>query len=273
MVGSWAHMAEAAVDDPNIASVAVVPGGLKIQAISPGTATVNVSYPDGLQTVEVEVRAYAANLPQTVSATVTGSPALASTVQGAVEGAIRTQLKTVPNATLKFNVTNAQQIQDGSSKTFVVKVTAEAPESFDRTGNVNVVVRNVPAGARKDSELWYCNHPENVKQAGPLFSAPLRLNAPARLLYHHINSASYPLFLRIQAINDTDIPAKVVLIPGDSSPDPNPVRAGMRAALQYFKAWASGSGEVVTIADFSPPHGHRRHCQRPLRPATNRGSE
>jgi hypothetical protein len=112
---------------------------------------------------------------------------------------------------------------------------------------VNVLVRNLGIVARKDAELWYSNDPENVKQAGPLFSSELRANTPIRLLYHHINASTSPLFIRVQVVNDSDEEAQIALMPGDCNPDKNPVRAGLKAALQYFQAWTTASGEVVTI--------------------------
>jgi len=48
-------------------------------------------------------------------------------------------------------------------------------------------------------------------------------------------------------VNNTDTPARVLVVPGDSEPDKNPVRAGLLAAQQYLKPWANGSGEIITI--------------------------
>lgn len=251
VIGSWAHLAEASSDNADVATVTRVSGGLIVNALSPGNATITVAAPDSTQTIQVVVRPYAAIFPQTLSATVTGSPtALASTVEGAIASTIRNQLKALPNASWKWLHVTALPVRVGQAKTFTVRVSAEASDGFPSSGDVNVIVRNLPLRSQKDAELWYSNDPEDVRQAGPLFWAKLRKDVPARLLYHHINKASFPMYLRVQAINDTDEAARVALMPGDSVPDRNPVRAGMRAALQYFRAWSSGSGEVVTI----PPH-------------------
>ncbi|RYG49697.1 hypothetical protein EON79_00490 [bacterium] len=129
-----------------------------------------------------------------------------------------------------------------------MKLAIEGPNgAFPRVGTADVVVRNVGVGSRKDAELWYCNEPENIRQAGPLFSAALHKETPVRMLYHHINDSAYPLYLRVQVVNDSDTAARVMVIPGDSDPDKNPVRAGLKAAAQYFRALGAYSGEIVTI--------------------------
>ncbi|CAN5413878.1 hypothetical protein BH11ARM2_BH11ARM2_15140 [soil metagenome] len=247
MTGFLAARAEVTSTDPNIASVLRKDGGFEIQANSSGDATIMINAGSTQAQIAIEVRPYAAVFPQTLSGAVAGSPALASTVEGAIRGALKTQFQAVPGAVSTIKSIEPTTLADGASRTYEVKLQVDSNGAFSRAGTVNVIVRNVPLGARNDTELWYCNDPENIRQAGPLFSATLRKDAPARLLYHHINDSSYPLYLRVQVINDSDLPARVMVIPGDSDPDKNPVRAGLRAASQYFRAWTAYSGEVVTI--------------------------
>ena len=245
--GSWAHLAEVQVDNSQVATATRIPGGIKVQTVGVGDATVSVAYPDGLQTIEVSVRPWAVNLPQNLVATVTGYPASAETVKGAIESALRTQLVAQPQTKVDFELGSPSLLSEGMARTIPVKISASAPNAFDRAGSVNVLVRNLGLVSRKDAELWYSNDPENVKQAGPLFSAPVVSNVPIRLLYHHINASTAPLYIRVQVVNDSDESAQIALMPGDCPPDKNPVRAGLKAALQYFRAWTSSSGEVVTI--------------------------
>jgi len=224
-----------------------VAGALKITADGAGGATVTVQGPTASKSIQVVAAPYAANLPQTLSASVTGSPAHVATVQGAIEGAIRTQLTRSPDARIEIQRVAPSQVQSGESKTYTVRIKVDSPTTYVREGNVNVVVRNEPIVYRKEDALWYSNHPENVRETGGLFSSPLERSSGARLLYHHINQTSMPLYLRVQVLNESDAPAKVVVMPGDATPDKNPVRAGLRAAEMYFRAWGNGSGEIVTI--------------------------
>ena len=48
-------------------------------------------------------------------------------------------------------------------------------------------------------------------------------------------------------VNDSDTPARVLVIPGDSGPDKNPVQAGIVAAEALVRGWVSYSGEIVEL--------------------------
>jgi len=239
--------AVATTSAPDVVTTRRVGDNLELAANAPGTADITVAAGETIQTISVTVQPYAANLPQTFSLEVAGSPALASTVQGAVEGAIRTRLRRLPGTRLTIEKIAAEAVGDGQSKSISATVEVEGQDVYDRRGTVNVVVRNSSVPTLRDQALWYSNNPENVEKAGSLFGAFLKRGEGCRLLYHHINAASYPIFLRAQVVNDSDYSARVLVIPGDSNPDKNPVRAGIRAAEQYFRAWASGSGEIITI--------------------------
>ena len=110
------------------------------------------------------------------------------------------------------------------------------------------MVHNLGLPQVKDEQLWYSNDPESVVRPGALFSSTLKLGSPVRFLYHHINASTDGMYLGVQAINDSDSAAKVMIIPGDSKPDRNPVRAGLKAARSVSAGVdVFGSGEVVTI--------------------------
>src|SRR5262249_29465851 len=146
-----------------------------------------------------------------------------------------------------FAVPPQSSIDIGNSTAFGVKVHVEAPHAFPTDGVVHVNLRNLPIGKVPEAQLWYCNDPENLTQAGPLFSAALMKDSPVRLLYHHYNASMDPLFVRIQLVNDSDTPSRVVITPGDAKPDKNPVLAGLLAADQFLRHWTTSSGEVVYI--------------------------
>ncbi|HJP82088.1 MAG TPA: hypothetical protein VJ835_01165, partial [Fimbriimonadaceae bacterium] len=182
---------------------------------------------------------------------VSGNPATEATVNGAIESAVRTQLGADSAAELKIQFPKATQVLPGESRTYTARVKASGPEVLPAEGPVFVTVKNLALGRKAESALWYCNEPENLKQPGLLFAAPLRPGAPSRLLYHHINMMSNPLVVMVEAINDSDSPAQLMVIPGDSKPDKNPVLAGVQAADQFMKGWAMSSGEVVSIPPMS----------------------
>jgi hypothetical protein len=255
LVGTKAFAANVATPAPQIARGQRTPDGIKVSAVSQGATTLTITAGNQSIPLNVEVWPYASNFPQTVNASVIGLPAATDTVQGAVEAAVRTQVQAVNGSALTFTIPSQPSIDIGNSTSFDVKVHVDAPHAFGKDGVVHVNLRNLPIGRKPEAQLWYCNDPENLAQAGPLFAAPLMKDTPVRLLYHHYNASIDQLFVRIQLVNDSDTPARVVITPGDAKPDKNPVLAGLLAADQFLRHWMTGSGEVVFIGP---------HCSTPI---------
>jgi len=258
--GIEAKKATLTSDNARVATVQRTTGGLFIAARGVGHATITVQGTTAMKTVDVSVKPVAATLPSRLAVEVTGAPSLGSTVQGAVEGALKTTLSGMPGVRYKFGPIRARSLESGTSLDVPVRVTAEAPETFPATGVVTVRVKNVALPRLADENLWYSNDPETVRQSGCLFATNLKKGMAARLLYHHMNGTVNSMFLRVQAVNEGDVPARVALTPGDSAPNRNPVTAGLEAGCQYVKGFVSGSSEIVTI----PPHGSLPICLRRL---------
>jgi hypothetical protein len=255
IVGSMAPYVDLSVDRPESLSVKRTPTGMVLKALAPGTATVTVTAGGNVQSLVVQVRPWAAVLPQTLTAFVSGAPATVETVRGAIAGVIRTQLVTAPGATTTFRVPYVTSLGTGVTREFAVRLRATAPDTFQGAGSVNVVVRNIGLPQETDADLWYSNNPESVTRPGPLFSASLKQGKPVRMLYHHLNASTQSMYFRLQAINDSDQEARIMVIPGDSTPMRDPVLAGLRAADQFVRNWMWGSGEIVSIP---------AHCTLPL---------
>ena len=247
LAGTRALKATVRSSDEAVVRAERKPGSLILRGTAYGSATVTVVERDALRSIRVEVLPYAANLPQNVAAQVTGTPATVETVRGAIESAARTRLNVSPMAQVTLLSAAPRNLRPGESATFQAKVRVEAPEAYPSEGVVNVLVRNVGLAMRHETELWYCNHPETVQAPGPLFAATLREFAPARLLYHHINDSPAGMFLEVRLINESDTPARVLVIPGDSGPDRNPVQAGILAAEGLLRLWVNYSGEILEI--------------------------
>jgi hypothetical protein len=226
-----------------------VGNGVAYKAIGYGRTEIVVSAGNIVKTIPVAVMPLGANLPQNLVAIVSGNPASNDTVAGAIESAVRTQLGADPAAELNIQFPKSTQILPGESRTYTARVRATGQSVLPAEGPVFVTVKNMALGRKPESELWYCNEPENLKKPGLLFAAPLRPDTPSRLLYHHINMMPNQLVVMVEAINDSDQPARLMVIPGDSKPDKNPVLAGVQAADQFMKGWAFNSGEVIQ----SPP--------------------
>jgi hypothetical protein len=110
-----------------------------------------------------------------------------------------------------------------------------------------VVVRNLGLGPAREEELWYSNNPENIKAPGILMDNELPAGKIVRLLYHHINDSFQGIYVQVEAVNPSDKPAKLMIIPGDSEPDKNPVLAGAVAGERFLRRWVSASGEIIDL--------------------------
>ncbi len=236
--------------DEQVVKVQKVTNGFLATAMSPGHATVTASVVGAIKSIPVDVKPYAANFPQRVDAIVTGAPANKETVLGAVENAVHNTVKAALGTDTKILLCAPEDVPSGESRVFTCRVKAYGMESITSEGQVQVRVKNIALPQKEDAELWYCNNPESIKRLGALFSASLIPDEPARLLYHHENSSGRLLVLKVQAVNDSEQVARIMIIPGDSKPDSNPVAAGLKAADQFVRSWKCGSGEIVSI----PPH-------------------
>lgn len=245
--GSLAAVAVVESSDETVVKVKKAPGALVLTGIMSGTAQIAVSAGGHVSAIDVKVVPFAAAFPQYATAHVTGVPTTASIAKGAVESAVWNQLKAQPGADIKFTVPEMPQIPAGEARTVMVRVRANAPESLPSEGWMYVTVRNAPLQVEPETELWYCNHPENIQKLGPLFAARLRGGSPARMLFHHINDSPRGLNFHAQIVNDSDQPARLLIIPGDSPTDKNPVFAGIEAADRFLRNWMYSSGELIVV--------------------------
>jgi hypothetical protein len=257
--GTQASRVEVSTSAADVATAERAPGGVRIRATGVGSASLLLRAGDTIRVLSVDVLPYAVTFPQALRVEVVGTPASGATVQGAIETALRTQLRKHPLAELSWSLPPVEAMGVGRTRAYQVRVRGRAPETFENVGNVDVIVRNLSLPAQEDDELWYCNYPEIVRNPRNLFAAHLRKETGARLLYHHVNGSQGPLLIRIQAVNNSSEPARVLLMPGDSRPNRDPVKAGLEAGAIYLRGWMHRSGEIVTIPPFSSmPIGFRR---------------
>lgn len=247
VAGKLSSDARITSSDPSFLSIERKNWGFMARAIRPGNGFVTVSAGGQTQQLNFEIKPYAATFPDQVTAYVAGRPAISGTVKGAIEGAIKQQTKFAPLAKTTIEYENIPAIGTSMSLGVPVKVKITAPGTMEREGTLTVKVVNIGLQKQSDDVLWYCNDPERITKMQNLFSGTLAREKSARLLYHHINDSPQPMIVRSLILNESDVPAKVLVIPGDSSPDKDPVGAGMRAGDQFFRALVNGSGEVITI--------------------------
>ncbi len=249
--GRLALKATTASSDETVVNVKKVPGNLVLISGMAGSAKIFVTSGSQVSTISVRVLQLAAMFPQNAAVTVTGIPANAAICKGAVESAIWNQLKTTPSPEVRFEVPEIGSLAPGEAKTIPVRVNVSAPESQTSEGIVYVVIRNAPKIVQSETELWYCNFPETLENIGQVFGGRIQSGKPVRMLFHHVNEAGKGLLFHSQIINTSEKPATILLIPGDSQVDKNPVFAGIEAGDSFLRNWMCSSGEILTI----PPHG------------------
>ncbi len=251
--------AKLTTDKATVATVTRNGDTLKVQAKALGEAVITLQVGDIVKMARISVMPVAARFPQAYTVTVTGDPASSETVKAAVEGALWTRTQVHESAGYTFKLPDIGTLGYEQSRTYAVPVKATSESAFDAEGTINVIVRNEPIGYRAESELWYCNDPENVEKPGNLFAGRIKGGQAVRMLYHHINASSNGLIVQVNAVNESDKPARLLIIPGDSKPDKNPVLAGIVAGDQLLRNWIRFSGEVVTLpAKSSLPIAMRR---------------
>lgn len=113
--------------------------------------------------------------------------------------------------------------------------------------DVVVAIEREPLSAKEASYLYYSNNPEQVKRLGTLFAAPLELDMPARLLYHHQNMMERPFDLSVSLVNYGDAPARVHILEGIASPQVDTVQIGHRAAARFLPSLFANSGYVLDL--------------------------
>jgi hypothetical protein len=246
--------------DPAVVTAMHKRDALYIRAVALGHSTITLRGPTTDQKLQVDVEPSAATFPQTIEVSVTGDPASVETVQGTVECALRTKLPCLSGADLKFTTPKAHELALEGTATYTTMVSASAPNAFAAEGKVEVEVHNLPLSRREESALWYSNDPEKVTDPANLFAARLEQDVPVRFLYHHMNAGDETLVFEARVLNDTNLPAEVQIIPGDSKPEQNPVLAGLKAGDQFLRNWINNSGEIVTIPPMSEMPISVRHA-------------
>lgn len=247
LTGSLARRAKVLVVPEGVVSLERSRGQLRLRPKGAGRARVQVINGDAATVVDVAVLPYAAQLPQSLTARVMGSPASAEAVTSAVTSAVRHRLAVPPDARITVEPVVGRPLPNGLRTQYSVRVTVSAADRVTTTGLVNVSVQNMGVFGRYEDELWYSNEPENIRWTGQLYWGRLRPRVPVRLLVHHFNRASEPIIIQYALVNPTDETVSVSMTMGDAEPDADPTRCGYRAGLQFFREWLAQSADVIEI--------------------------
>jgi len=203
------------VDNPNIATATFnnSTNCLEIKGNAVGTAVITITAEDTSVIYTAYVKKYAANLPCSLSATVTGNPTPSSLVSEVMRKTLLRKIKTEPNVnininSIKWDVKNLSPTQITSA---IANVTCNGNDYISVTKDITISVENKYIKHGEPDTLLYSNNPETIEKFGDLFTGQLDINQESRLLYHHLNSTGQNATLLIEVINpnDEDVDLKV----------------------------------------------------------------
>lgn len=262
LTGRYARKAVVQTDNAAVATGSRADNVVTIQGRSMGDATLTVAAAEVTKTLRVRVAPLAAQLPQSFQVVVTGNPASPEMIRGAVEGVLWTRFRSEPGTESSFRMPDPESLAPEGSRVLQIPVTVTGDAAFPVQGTLQVTVRNESIGFKNETDLWYCNNPENVSRYQNLFAARMERDRPIRLLYHHLNASPAGMYIEGQLVNESNVAARIVVMPGDSRPDRNPVLAGIVAGDQLLRNWVRSVAEVVTI----PPRSSITLALRRLSP-------
>ncbi|MCW5938932.1 MAG: hypothetical protein KF884_04675 [Fimbriimonadaceae bacterium] len=242
LVGSMARKSTIKAEPQGLVEVQRVPGKLLVRPMGLGSASIQVVAAGHAVQVPVLVMPYALDPTKPVRASVAGRPAAASLVEGAVRSTLLRHA-----AHVEVRSIDVAPVAPGATRTVRARIRATAPGRFPFEGVIGVEVENHSGSWLQETELWYSNHPENVRQPQRLYWGEVRRGNPVRMLYHHKNVSPATLVVRYMLVNRGDTPKRVAVTLGDAPSDKNPTRAGYRAGEQFLKYWLSSGAEIVEL--------------------------
>jgi len=194
--------------------------------------------------VPISVRKYAGRVGRARVA-YTGSGPSRETLARLIERCAYRAIALEPGA--KARLDGPVPLPNGSQGEVGVPVRLEGEGYIPLRAVVPVAVEREPLSAKEASFLYYSNNPEQVKRLGTLFAAPLELDRPARLLYHHQNMMERPFDLSISLVNYGNAPARVHVLEGIAAPQVDTVQIGHRAVARFLPSLFAHSGYILDL--------------------------
>ncbi len=242
-----------AIDDPEIADIAVQPDGkrLTVSGKKLGKALVQVEIAGERATLVIMVKKYAGSVPGTVAGQVTGNPCPAQLVTYAARQAIAQNARLEPGAAIEIDKVEGPNEALGSSKSRQIKanVKIRGGDYIPVAAAVNVDVRNIVLPREEPVQLFYSNNPESIYKYQPLFAGRVDINAVTRVLYHHQSEMSKKAQIIVELVNPNDIPAQVRVFRGISPPLVDTIYVGHVATNAFMRDYAND----VSVIEVIPP--------------------
>lgn len=238
-------------ENPNICSVdfsqsekTITVTGLKLGfanlIISNGTDTVNYG---------IYIRKYAADFPNTIDLTVTGSPAPSDLIKETIDKAAQRQIKTEQRAEYRINSVNwtKKSLYPGDKTVATVNVTAYGDEYISVTKNISFAITNRSLKIGEPNTLLYSNNPETVEFFQDLYLGELQSGKCNRLLYHHMNRTGQTGTFIIEVINPSEEDVSLRVRKACAKPIVDTIAIGVVAGKSFIEQNEANVSSVETI--------------------------
>ncbi|MBM3501516.1 MAG: hypothetical protein FJX74_22915, partial [Armatimonadetes bacterium] len=241
--GPLAKALSAVSSDESIVAVATESGlrRLKLYGMSPGDTTVRLTAGSLAVGLPVEVRHWAAKIPGSAVAELTGSGQDERIARKVAVNAALAAAVPRPGATVSALSTD----REGSR--FRIGVVADGEGYFGAKKQVEVQLKWVLPPDQEPVDLFISNAPERIQSIGSLMREQLVAGRPARMLYHHVNSTGQTILFVARIANVGAESAAVHVVLGESGPGTDELAVGHAAAVRFWDQTRTGSGYVLRV--------------------------
>lgn len=222
---------------------------LIVEGLKPGREGFTLSC-GGLELrVFILVRLWAGWVRLPVIATVTGQAPPADFLGEAIRNALTHAAEVQPGSSLEVGPLPSLSSPGGPGSTLQAQVPVKISgrDYVPFTATVPVTVRNHPWAPREAEQLIVSNDPENVSQPGLLAQGRLIPQQANRLLYHHKNVSSEPLFWGVYLVNPTDRWAQVHVQHNVFGPNRDEIYVGHLVTAAFWRDRLQGNGYQVQV--------------------------
>ena len=201
-----------------------------------GTSNVKISANGFFFDLLVEVKKYAAQIPNSIKLQITGNPTSSSIIRSYIklEAMRNVNLESGASVVVQDVVWQDKALYVNQKSSATVKITAQGSTYISITKNMTVNIENVNIKKDIPKTLLYSNHPETMEKFQDLFTGHTEVGEATRLLYHHLNATGRSATLTIEIINPNDTPVIIRSTKACAKPMLDTIAIGLVAAKNFM---------------------------------------
>lgn len=232
------------------------PGSLVVKGLQLGNTDITLKCAEFSVIIRASVKKYAAQIPSSANAFVTGINVPTSLVRRAAEDAARSAAILEPGASvrsLSLPKISASP-SPGQRMQIPVEIEASGGDHISIKAITQVQIENRQIPRANASLIMYSNDPERIFKYQVLYTGRFSQNQePNRLLYHHQNMMGRRVGFVIEILNPSTNPASVHVIEGIAPPMVDTVLVGYKAGNEFLENYNAMVGRIIEM-----PQGSRR---------------